>query len=352
MLLYIIVFALSLTATVLLTPKARQIAFLFNALDKPSGRKVHSSLMPRLGGAAIYAGFMTAVSVGIIIALFMHKKLPYGSMLAIMSGGTIIFLLGALDDIRGLSPATKFIWQIIAASVPMFFGVQIFYLSNPFNGVILLGSLAVPLTLLWIVGISNAINLADGLDGLASGITAIASATLFLVAVRIHQPGAAIFLIALSGACLGFLRFNFNPASIFLGDSGSLFLGYILATASVIGVLKSTIFLSLLIPIMILGIPIYDTASVMMRRIRHGDHIFSADKKHLHHRLLNRGFSHRQTVLSIYLACFLLGIGSLALTFLNIYAAVLVIFIIVAVAFYEIRRIKRNVNRYASEESS
>ncbi|MEK7376765.1 MAG: MraY family glycosyltransferase, partial [Candidatus Margulisiibacteriota bacterium] len=165
-------------------------------------------------------------------------------------------------------------------------------------------------------------------------------------------PGAAIFLIALSGACLGFLRFNFNPASIFLGDSGSLFLGYILATASVIGVLKSTIFLSLLIPIMILGIPIYDTASVMMRRIRHGDHIFSADKKHLHHRLLNRGFSHRQTVLSIYLACFLLGIGSLALTFLNIYAAVLVIFIIVAVAFYEIRRIKRNVNRYASEESS
>ncbi len=347
MLLYITVFSIALIASLLLTPKAKQAAFLFNALDKPSERKVHDRLMPRLGGIAIYSGFMIAAIVGIISALVLNKKLPYESLYAIMAGSTLIFLLGAVDDVRGLSSAVKFFWQVVAASIPMFFGVQVFYLSNPFNGVILLGALAAPFTLLWIVGLSNAINLADGLDGLAAGITAIASVTLFIVAIRIHQPGAAIFLIALAGACIGFLKYNFNPASIFLGDSGSLFLGYILATASVIGVLKSTIFLSLLIPILILGIPIYDTASVMMRRLRSGKNIFLADKSHLHHRLLNKGFSQRQTVLSIYLACLLLGLASLAITLLEFHAAIIVVLIIAAVGYLRVRRIRRGLDRQA-----
>ena len=154
-------------------------------------------------------------------------------------------------------------------------------------------------------------------------------------------------MIALAGSCIGFLRYNFNPASIFLGDSGSLFLGYILAAASVIGVLKSTIFLSLLIPILILGIPIYDTASVMMRRFRSGKNIFLADKSHLHHRLLNKGFSHRQTVLSIYLACFLLGLASLAITLLDFHAAIIVVLIIAAVGYLRVRQIRRGLDRQA-----
>ncbi len=315
---YVIVFLISLMVTLFMTPVAKKLAFLLKAIDHPNDRKVHSYSMPRLGGVAIFSGFMIAVIFGISMALLMHMRLNYLGLWGILIGASFILLVGIVDDMRGISASRKLVLQIIAAAIPMFFGVQITWLSVPVTGIILLGVFSIPFTILWVVGFSNALNFIDGLDGLASGITAIAAITLFLVAIRIHQPGAAILLIALAGAAIGFLRYNFNPASIFLGDSGSLFLGYILAVSSVVGVLKSTIFLALLIPIMILAIPIFDAASVILRRVKDGRHIFDADRRHLHHRLLDRGFSHKQVVVSIYVACIALSIGALITTYFGV----------------------------------
>jgi UDP-GlcNAc:undecaprenyl-phosphate GlcNAc-1-phosphate transferase len=176
-----------------------------------------------------------------------------------------------------------------------------------------IGILSIPLTLLWVVGITNAINLVDGLDGLATGVTAISALTLFFVALRTHQIGAAILLLALFGACLGFLRYNFFPASVFLGDSGSMLLGFILAAASVIGVLKTTLVAALIVPVLILGVPIFDTLFAIGRRLKDGKHPFEADNKHIHHLLLRAGFNKREAVLWIYLTCFLLSFIALVM---------------------------------------
>jgi UDP-GlcNAc:undecaprenyl-phosphate GlcNAc-1-phosphate transferase len=236
--------------------------------------------------------------------------------------------------------------QTVAALVPVLFGVSINFISTPMTGILLLGAFSIPVTLLWIVGLTNALNFIDGLDGLASGISAIAAVTLFIVAIRIHQPGAAILMIAVAGAAIGFLRYNFNPASIFLGDSGSLFLGYILAVASIIGVLKSTIILALLIPVFILGVPIFDTASVIMRRVRDGHHIFDADRRHLHHRLLDRGFSHRQVVLSVYAVCILLSAATLSITFLRLWHALVVLAVLLIISYLVVYQIKKYVRKF------
>jgi UDP-GlcNAc:undecaprenyl-phosphate GlcNAc-1-phosphate transferase len=217
-----------------------------------------------------------------------------------------------IDDTRGLRPTVKLGWQIAAALIAMAFGVGITYASNPFNGIIAIPLLiSIPLTLLWIVGVTNALNLIDGLDGLATGVTAISAGTLFFVALKTHQIGAALLILALAGAALGFLKYNFSPASIFLGDSGSYLLGFILATASVNGVFKTTLVVALIIPILILGVPIFDTLFAIGRRIKNKTSPFEADDKHIHHLLLRAGFNQREAVLSIYIACFLLSIMAL-----------------------------------------
>lgn len=337
---------ISLVLTLLFTPMAKRAAFLLNAIDKPSDRKVHTGSMPRLGGLAIFIGFFSAAVIGLVIALIRHMKLNYTALIGILLGAIVILIVGMIDDMKSISPVKKLILQICASLVPIMFGVQITFISNPVTGILLLGYLSVPVTILWIVGITNALNFIDGLDGLASGAAAIAAITLFIVAVRIHQPGAAILMIALAGSTIAFLRYNFNPAKIFLGDSGSLFLGYMLASCSVIGVLKSSMILALLIPVFIMGVPIFDTASVIMRRMRDGKHIFDADRKHLHHRLLDRGFSHKQVVLSIYAACILLSTATLAITFLRIAHAIFVLAVVSAVALIVFYQVKRYVRKY------
>jgi len=344
--LYLSVFLISLVLTILFVPFAKKAAFLLNALDRPSDRKVHKGLMPRLGGLAIYIGFTCAAVIGLIVAVIRHMQLNYLALTGILLGSLVILLIGIIDDIKSISPTKKLVLQILAALIPMMFGVQINFISNPVTGILLLGYFTLPVTILWIVGITNALNFVDGLDGLASGITAIASVTLFIVAVRIHQPGAAILMIALAGAAIGFLRYNFNPASIFLGDSGSMFMGYLLACCSVIGVLKSTMILALLIPVFIMGIPIFDAASVIMRRVRDGRHIFDADRRHLHHRLLDSGFSHKQVVVSIYIACIFLGIGTLSVTFLRLSHALIVMTFVLAAGVLLFYQIKRYVRRF------
>lgn len=351
MFLYFLVFITAMLVTVLLVPLAKSSAFLFNAIDKPSARKVHTGPMPRCGGIALVGGFLSAVLLGLLFAfLFGRLHINYFAVLGVITGAVLIFFIGLVDDIKGISPSKKLLLQIFAASVPVVMGVSIQFISIPFTGVLLLGVFSVPLTLLWIVGATNALNFIDGLDGLASGVSAIAAATLFVVALKMHQPGAAMILAAVAGAAIGFLRFNFHPASIFLGDSGSLFLGYILAAASIIGVLKSTIIFALLIPVFILGVPIFDTASVIMRRMRDGHPIFYADRRHLHHRLLDRGFSHKQVVISIYFACILLSIATLSLTFLSPLAAALVLAVTFAMSVALIRSVKRYVKKFVVTE--
>ncbi|MBU0672299.1 MAG: undecaprenyl/decaprenyl-phosphate alpha-N-acetylglucosaminyl 1-phosphate transferase [Candidatus Margulisbacteria bacterium] len=313
MLIYLLTFLLAFLVTYFATPVVKILASKINAVDIPNDRKVHLLPIPRLGGVAIYAGFMAAVGTAFILSRIYGSALDYRMGAGIVLAGTILMLVGMRDDIKSLRPTTKLVWQILAALIVISFGVEISFLTNPFNGILSIGILAIPLTLLWVVGITNAMNLIDGLDGLATGVTVISSLTLFFVALRTHQIGAAILMIALFGAALAFLRYNFNPASIFLGDSGSMFLGFILAASSIIGVLKTTLVVALIIPVLILGVPIFDTLFAIGRRLGTGKHPFEADNKHIHHMLLRAGFNKREAVLAIYIACFLLSFIALVM---------------------------------------
>ncbi|MFH1386541.1 MAG: MraY family glycosyltransferase [bacterium] len=311
MLIFLLTFLVALIVTILLTPMVRSFAPEIGAIDKPSERKVHSSNIPRSGGLAIYFGFLAAVLFGLLISSangIIINSLP---ILGIIFGGSIVMFTGLIDDVRGLRPLTKLFWQCVGAFVAIYFGVEITFISNPFNGLLPLGFIAIPLTLFWVVGMTNAVNLIDGLDGLATGVTAISAGSLFFVALRTHQIGGAILMLALAGAALGFLRYNFNPASIFLGDSGSYFLGFILATASIVGVFKTTLVVALIIPILILGVPIFDTTFAILRRLKNKKSPFAPDNKHIHHLLLRAGLTQREAVMSIYIVCFLLSITAI-----------------------------------------
>ena len=293
------------------TPAIRNFALKTGAIDTPNERKIHHSLLPRLGGLSIYIGFISSMLVAFLIAKFFGHSLEWKHMLGLFLGSTLILLVGVIDDYKGIRPLYKFLWQILAAIIIISFGVSINFFSNPFNGIMAIGFLGIPLTMFWIVGVTNAINLIDGLDGLAAGVTAISAGALFIVALRTHQMSAALIMLALCGSTLGFLRYNFFPAKIFLGDSGSYFLGFILSSASIIGVFKTTLVVALIIPVLILGVPIFDTIFAIGRRLKDGKSPFAADKLHIHHMLLRAGFTQREAVLSIYVACFLLSIGAL-----------------------------------------
>jgi UDP-GlcNAc:undecaprenyl-phosphate GlcNAc-1-phosphate transferase len=330
--LFLLVFLVSAALTLILTPIAGRLAVKFGAVDRPSRRKVHKNIIPRFGGLSIFISFIVTVIAAMFLAHQFKVRLADDEILGlkgILFGGTLIVLLGLLDDLKGMPALTKLAGQTVAAGVAAYFGARILFISTPFTQVIWLGAWAVPLTIIWFVSITNAINLIDGLDGLASGITAIAAGTLFIVAIKMGQMDSAILLAAIAGTSIGFLRYNFSPASIFLGDSGSLFFGFMLAAASIVGVLKSTLVIALLIPIVVLGIPIYDTASAVIRRAVKGKSIFEADKKHLHHRLLKAGFNQRQVVIMIFGACLILAMAALAATIFENYTALIFLSMIV-----------------------
>jgi len=312
MLIFLLTFFIALFLTILLTPMVRSFAPEIGAVDKPSARKVHQSSIPRTGGIAIYLGFLIAVLFGLLfLGGVRGSVINSRPILGILLGGSVVMLVGLLDDIYRLKPWLKFLFQLIGAGIAIYFGIEINFVNNPFNGLMPLGVIAIPLTLLWVVGMTNAINLIDGLDGLAAGVTAISAGTLFLVALRTHQLAAALLMVALAGAALGFLRYNFNPASVFLGDAGSYFLGFILATAAIIGVFKTTLVVALILPILILGVPIFDTTFAIIRRLRQKKNIFAADDRHLHHLLLRAGLNQREAVFAIYTVCLLLSVIAL-----------------------------------------
>jgi UDP-GlcNAc:undecaprenyl-phosphate/decaprenyl-phosphate GlcNAc-1-phosphate transferase len=296
-------FIAAMALALFLTPLVKKLAIRIGAVDVPNHRKVHTRIMPRLGGVAIYASF----TVGLLLIL---PWLPEGTLSpydrnlisALLVGGTLIVLLGALDDKFDLSAKLKLLVQIGAACIVVFgFDVKINLLNIPFGSAMQpIGEwLSIPLTILWIVGVTNAINLIDGLDGLAAGVSGIAIATILVMGIIMGDTTVILLSAVLLGSIGGFLFFNFHPAKIFMGDSGSLFLGFALATLSMLGFKQITV-VSFVTPLLIIGVPLSDTFFAIIRRWVHKKPIFAPDKGHLHHCLQQLGFSHRKTVLIIY----------------------------------------------------
>jgi len=315
---HLVVMAAALVVTLMVTPIVRLVGRRLGIVAHPGGRHVHQGPIPRVGGVAIFAGFSAAVLVrlagervlGWAPALSGAGPLAYGVLAAL----ALMFTVGLLDDVLDLRPGHKFLGQLVAAGLAYYAGARIDFIGDPIGGgLILLGVLSIPATLFWMAGFANVINLIDGLDGLAAGITAIAGVSLLLLAQQQNQMLAAVFAAALVGACLGFLRYNFHPASIFMGDSGALFLGFTLSCVALLGVMKSTAAITLVVPLLVIGVPVFDTFSAIVRRRRHGRPIQEADRGHIHHRLLGRGFDQRQTVLIIYVWSIALAVGGYAM---------------------------------------
>jgi len=317
---YLGLIAIAAAVTLLLTPLARALGLRYGIVAHPGGRSVHAGDVPRTGGIALFAG----VSVALGVQVLGERYLGWGggllgaerSMLGVFASLVAIFVVGLIDDIYSLKPGPKFLGQTFAALIAVLAGLRIEFIGNPFGGgLVQLGLVGIPVTVLYFVAFANIINLVDGLDGLAAGVTAIAGTSLLVLAAQGSFLEAAALAAALVGACLGFLRYNFYPASIFMGDSGSNFLGFVLAAVSLLGVMKSVAAIALIVPLIIVGVPIFDTASAIVRRLRHGRPIQEPDRGHIHHRLLGRGFDQRQTVLIIYLWSAALAVGAYAVRY-------------------------------------
>lgn len=312
-------FILSLLISFLATPFVRRLAFIVGAVDIPKdNRRVHKEPMPHMGGLAIFAG--------VIVTMLMFLPLNKATI-SILLGGIVIVIGGVIDDLWELRPKYKFLFQILAAVILIFGGVKIEFFTNPFGAsstLIYLNWLSIPITLFWVVGITNTLNFIDGLDGLSAGVAMISSLSLMVVAGRFGYTQIIILSAAVAGACLGFLPFNFNPAKIFMGDTGALFLGYMLAVISIEGVMKSVATIAIIAPILILGVPIFDTTFAIFRRLLKGQSVATADKGHLHHRLINRGFSQKKAVLILYGISAVFGVLAILVSLANSKQAVYV----------------------------
>jgi UDP-GlcNAc:undecaprenyl-phosphate/decaprenyl-phosphate GlcNAc-1-phosphate transferase len=292
---------------VLLTPAVGGMARLLGVVSPPGGRHIHKRPIPRLGGLAIF--------LGILVPSLAFLSLD-GEMRGIVLGAAVACVVGAIDDFRGLDPIPKLGGQIAAAAIPCAFGTWIDHFTFPFLGVVDLPAyVGMPLTVLWIVAVMNMVNFLDGMDGLASGVCAIAGLTFMTLALSLGKIDAAILSAIVAGACIGFLRHNFFPARIFMGDSGAMCLGFILAAVSIQGLLKTASTVVLLLPLLVLAVPIIDTSFVVAKRLKYRQPIYGADKSHLHHRFLNIGFSQRRAAVTMWLWCLSLAGAALATRF-------------------------------------
>lgn len=319
----IFAFIVSFAFTFATTPLVRRFAFKIGAIDIPKdNRRMHKKPTPRIGGLAIIFGFTVAT-----LCFAQPSRQLYGTL----AGAAIIAVMGVIDDCKNLPAKLKFVIQIIAALVVVFAGdikIDVFtnpnFLSdNPYW--VLPEWLSVTLTVIWIVFITNAVNFIYGLDGLAAGVSAIMSISLVFISIRVGEYSIAILGIALMGSCFGFLPFNFNPAKIFMGDTGSTFLGFMLATLSIQGVFKSYAVISFAVPLLILGLPLFDALFAMIRRILRGQSPMTADRGHLHHRLVDMGFSQKQTVFILYAISGVLGITAVLLAESGVLRALLLV---------------------------
>jgi UDP-GlcNAc:undecaprenyl-phosphate GlcNAc-1-phosphate transferase len=327
---YIVAFTIALAVAYFATPRVKDFAIKVGALDAPDDRKVHTKPIPRMGGLAIYAAFVLAV----LASMYVSRE-----VMGLLVGGTVILIVGIIDDLKPLPARVKLLGQIIAAVVLVMFDIKIEWLTNPFGEMIYVEYLAIPLTILWVVGLTNTVNLIDGLDGLAAGVSTIASVTILLVALQQNFWTVAVLTAALAGSALGFLQHNFNPAKIFMGDTGSMFLGYMLAAISILGTVKSAATIALIVPIVALGLPILDTAFAIIRRYMSGRPIFKPDKGHLHHRLLEMGLTQKQAVLLMYVMSGCLGLSAIALTEVNKSFGAFIIVALLGIAFVGAKKI-------------
>ena len=335
---HVLAFMIALGVALFLTPVVISFARRTGALDAPDARKVHVRPIPRIGGIGIYAAFMVSVLVQMSISDLSPELMT--SLWGLLAGGTIIVAIGIIDDYRDLPAKVKLLGQIFAACVLVIgFDVRIDVITDPLGDFIYLEYFAIPATIFWVVGLTNTVNLIDGLDGLAAGVSSIAAVTIFLVAMEEGIPFVAMITAALAGAAIGFLYYNVNPARIFMGDTGSMFLGFMLAGISVIGAVKSAATIALIVPILALGLPILDTTFAIVRRARNHRPIFKPDKGHLHHRLLAHGFTQKQAVLLMYVVSALFGLCALALTAVSTQAALLIILIVAAAVFIGARKL-------------
>lgn len=319
------------------TPIVRVFAYKIGAVDVPKdNRRMHKKPMPLLGGLSIFLGFT-------ISGLLFCELTP--SVIAAWFGGLLIIIIGILDDKYALNAWIKLFGQIAAATVAVGLGgVQIDHI-NLFGRYIHFGVLAIPITILWIVGMTNAINLIDGLDGLACGVSAISSTSLLIVTLMHADLAVAMLTAILTGACIGFLPFNRNPAKIFMGDTGALFLGYMLSILSIIGVFKTTAVVSFLIPVIIFGYPLFDTVFAFARRILQGRSPFSADRGHLHHRIIDMGFNVRQSVSILYCICSILGILAIMLTEQRTAASLIILVVALLIGLFNYVLLKNKNTR-------
>lgn len=313
---YVIGAAAACSLALILTPLMKKLAFWVGAVSVPNHRSVHTKPMPLLGGLAIFFAFVGAYFIVMPAADVSDKD---HIALGLILGGAVIALVGALDDRFNLSPKLKLLGQAVAAGIVVSFGLQIDVVNIPFvpdNSFMIEHQwISIPLTVIWIVGVTNAINLIDGLDGLSAGVSSISAGTILVMALLMDPQNPMVVLLSaiLIGSALGFLFFNFHPAKIFMGDSGSLFLGFALSTLSIMGYKQATV-VSFLVPILILGVPISDTLLAIIRRKLNRKPISSADKGHLHHCLMDLGFSMRKTVLVIYSVAFAFGVCAVLMT--------------------------------------
>ena len=302
----------ALVVSFLASPLVKNFAYKVGAIDVPKdARRMHKTPTPRLGGLAIFLGFM--ISVILFVPIRGDRE-----MQSILLGAVIIVVLGVVDDIMALPAMLKFVVQIVAALIPTLNGVIVRAVSNPNifsdNPYWVLDWLSIPVTVLWIVAVTNSVNLIDGLDGLANGVSAISATTVLVISLIASEAQVALVMAALVGASVGFMPYNQNPAKMFMGDTGATFLGYILATMSIQGLFKFYAVISFVVPFLILGLPIFDTAFAFTRRIAHGQSPMHADRSHIHHRLIDLGLNQKQAVATLYVISAILGLSAVVLT--------------------------------------
>ena len=349
------IYALLIAAviTFALTPVAMRAAWRLGVVDRPGGRRIHDRPIPLLGGVAILAGIVVAV----LPNLDVDRR--YASILI---GAGLICLLGVVDDRFGIPPLPKLLGQIACAAIPVATGMTIDSITIPLiePSTVSFGVLAYPLTIIFIVAVANVVNLADGMDGLAAGVCGISALTFAILALSLGRISAGVMAAAVAGACLGFLPWNFNPAKVFMGDSGALVLGFLLACVSIQGVMKTAAALSLVFPLVVLLVPILDTSFVILKRLKSGQSIASADKNHFHHRLLRVGYTQRQAVGLLYawsgvLAAFALAIRlfpyrtegtwnlwpTIGLTVFGLIALFVTYYVVVALEIIKYRHLRR-----------
>ncbi len=330
------------------TPAVKAFAQKVGAIDVPKDeRRVHTVPIPRLGGLAIFIGFLLSVILFCEITTQLR---------GILIGAVIIVATGAVDDIVTLKALPKLIIQIVVAIIAVMHDVTIENIMNPniFSETehISLGMFSAPLTVLWIVAVTNAVNLIDGLDGLAVGVSTIASVTMLVVALVVAEPSTAIILACLSGACIGFMPYNLNPAKIFMGDTGALLLGYVLSTVSVIGMFKFYAVVSFFVPIIALALPIIDTSFAFLRRILKGQNPMKPDRGHLHHRLIDMGMSQKQAVSVLYTVSIILGVSAVVLATTNDIKIFFFIFAFCIAAGVGLRMAEKSKNNHRTDEKT